>query len=147
MSLIDTLNGDLKAAMKARDKQTLSVIRMLKSAVMNEQINAGHDLTAEEEVSVLSRELKQRRESLSEFENAGRQDLVDGVKAEIAIVEQYMPKQLSDEEVQQIVADTIQQIGATGKGDFGKVMGAVMPKLKGQADGKLINQTVKSLLN
>ena len=102
MSLIDTLNGDLKAAMKARDKQALSVIRMLKSALMNEQINVGHDLTADEEVSVLSRELKQRRESLSEFENAGRQDLVDGVKAEIAIVEQYMPKQLSDEEVQQI---------------------------------------------
>ncbi|CDN28949.1 GatB/YqeY domain-containing protein [Lactiplantibacillus plantarum] len=147
MSLIYTLNGDLKAAMKARDKQALSVIRMLKSALMNEQINVGHDLTADEEVSVLSRELKQRRESLSEFENAGRQDLVDGVKAEIAIVEQYMPKQLSDEEVQQIVADTIQQVGATSKGDFGKVMGAVMPKLKGQADGKLINQTVKSLLN
>ncbi|MFC6202531.1 GatB/YqeY domain-containing protein [Lactiplantibacillus nangangensis] len=147
MSLTETLNGDLKAAMKARDKQSLSVLRMLKSALMNEKINAGHDLTADEEVSVISRELKQRRESLSEFEKADRQDLVDGIKAEIAIVEKYMPKQLSDDEVKQIVADTIQQVGATGKSDFGKVMGAVMPKLKGQADGKLINQTVKSLLN
>jgi len=147
MSLTETLNGDLKAAMKARDKQSLSVLRMLKSALMNEKINAGHDLTADEEVSVISRELKQRRESLSEFEKADRQDLVDGVQAEIAIVEKYMPKQLSDDEVKQIVAATIQQVGATGKGDFGKVMGAVMPKLKGQADGKLINQTVKSLLN
>ncbi|MFC6296007.1 GatB/YqeY domain-containing protein [Lactiplantibacillus daoliensis] len=147
MSLTETLNGDLKAAMKARDKQSLSVLRMLKSALMNEKINAGHDLTADEEVSVISRELKQRRESLSEFEKADRQDLVDGVKAEIALVEKYMPKQLSDDEVKQIVAATIQQVGATGKGDFGKVMGAVMPKLKGQADGKLINQTVKSLLN
>lgn len=147
MSLTDTLNGDLKAAMKARDKQSLSVLRMLKSALMNEKINAGHDLTADEEVSVISRELKQRRESLSEFEKADRQDLVDGVKAEIVIVEKYMPKQLSDDEVKQIVAETIQQVGATGKSDFGKVMGAVMPKLKGQADGKLINQTVKSLLN
>lgn len=147
MSLTETLNGDLKAAMKARDKQSLSVLRMLKSALMNEKINAGHDLTADEEVSVISRELKQRRESLSEFEKADRQDLVDGVKAEIAIVEKYMPKQLSDDEVKKIVAATIQQVGATGKGDFGKVMGAVMPKLKGQADGKLINQTVKSLLN
>ncbi|CAJ1228102.1 MULTISPECIES: GatB/YqeY domain-containing protein [Lactiplantibacillus] len=147
MSLTDELNGDLKAAMKARDKQSLSVLRMLKAALMNEKINVGRDLTAEEEVSVISRELKQRRESLSEFESANRQDLVDGVKAEIAIVEKYMPKQLSDEEVRQVVADAIQQIGATGKGDFGKVMGAVMPKLKGKADGKLINQTVKSLLN
>ncbi|MFC6165426.1 MULTISPECIES: GatB/YqeY domain-containing protein [Lactiplantibacillus] len=147
MSLVDTLNGDLKAAMKARDKQSLSVLRMLKSALMNEKINAGHDLTAEEEVSVLSRELKQRRESLEEFQSANRQDLVDGVKAEITLVESYMPKQLSDEEVKQVVAATIEQVGATGKGDFGKVMGAVMPKLKGQADGKLINQTVKSLLN
>ena len=147
MSLTETLNGDLKAAMKARDKQSLSVLRMLKSALMNEKINAGHDLTADEEVSVISRELKQRRESLSEFEKADRQDLVDGIKAEITIVEKYMPKQLSDDEVKQIVADTIQQVGATGKSDFGKVMGAVMPKLKGQADGKLINQTVKSLLN
>ncbi|MFC6181916.1 GatB/YqeY domain-containing protein [Lactiplantibacillus daowaiensis] len=147
MSLVDTLNGDLKAAMKARDKQSLSVVRMLKSALMNEKINAGHDLTTEEEVSVVSRELKQRRESLAEFENANREDLVTGVKAEIAIVEKYLPKQLSDDEVKQIVADTIEQVGATGKGDFGKVMGAVMPKLKGQADGKLINQTVKSLLN
>ncbi|ETY74147.1 GatB/YqeY domain-containing protein [Lactiplantibacillus fabifermentans] len=147
MSLVDTLNGDLKAAMKARDKQSLSVIRMLKSALMNEQINAGHDLTDEEAVSVVSRELKQRKESLSEFESANRQDLVDGVKAEIAIVEKYMPKQLSADEVEAIVKETIQQVGATNKGDFGKVMGAVMPKLKGQADGKLINQTVKSLLN
>ncbi len=147
MSLTEELNGDLITAMKARDKQKLSVLRMLKSALMNEKINAGHDLSADEEVSVISRELKQRRESLSEFESAGRQDLGDGVKAEIAIVEQYMPKQLSDDEVQQIVAATIKQVGATGKGDFGKVMGAVMPKLKGQADGKLINQTVKSLLN
>ena len=147
MSLTEELNGDLITAMKARDKQKLSVLRMLKSALMNEKINAGHDLSADEEVSVISRELKQRRESLSEFESAGRQDLVDGVKAEIAIVEQYMPKQLSDDEVQQIVAATIKQVGTTGKGDFGKVMGAVMPKLKGQADGKLINQTVKSLLN
>ena len=147
MSLVDTLNGDLKAAMKARDKQSLSVIRMLKSALMNEQINAGHDLTDEEAVSVVSRELKQRKESLSEFESANRQDLVDGVKAEIAIVEKYMPKQLSADEVEAIVKETIQQVGATNKGDFGKVMGAVMPKLKGKADGKLINQTVKSLLN
>ena len=87
----------------------------------NEQINVGHDLTADEEVSVLTN----WNNGANHYElNAGRQDLADGVKAEIAIVEQYMPKQLSDEEVQQIVADTIQQVGATGKGDFGKVMGS-----------------------
>lgn len=146
MSLLETLNQDMKTAMKAKDKPTLSVVRMLKSAVMNEQINLGHDLTADDEVAVLSRELKQRKDSLAEFEKGGRDDLSAQTAAEIKVVEKYLPAQLSDDEVKQIVTDTVAEVGAQSMADFGKVMGAVMPKLKGQADGKLVNQTVKELL-
>ena len=147
MSLLETLTADMKTAMKAKDKDSLSVIRMLKSAATNEQINVGHDLTEEEELSVLSRELKQRKDSLAEFEKADREDLVAHTEMEIKVVEKYMPAQLSEAEVKQIIADTVKEVGAESKADFGKVMSAVMPKLKGQADGKLVNQTVKELLS
>jgi uncharacterized protein YqeY len=146
MSLLETLNNDMKTAMKAKDKETLSVVRMLKSAVMNEQINLGHDLTEDEEIAVLSRELKQRKDSVAEFKKADRDDLVQNTSAEIKVVEKYLPAQLSEEEVQTIIKETVDQLGANSMADFGKVMGAVMPKLKGQADGKLVNQTVKKLL-
>lgn len=146
MSLLATLNEDMKTAMKAKDKPTLSVVRMLKSAVMNEQINLGHDLTADEELAVLSRELKQRNDSVSEFKKAGRDDLVTSTSAEIEVVKKYMPAQLSETEVKKIVQETVTEVGAQSMADFGKVMGAVMPKLKGQADGKIVNQSVKQLL-
>lgn len=132
--------------MKAKDKPTLSVVRMLKSAVMNEKINLGHDLTNDEEVAVLSRELKQRKDSVREFEKGNRDDLVADTKAEIEVVEKYLPAQLSEADVKKIITETVSEVGAQSMADFGKVMGAVMPKLKGQADGKLVNQTVKQLL-
>lgn len=146
MSLLTTLNDDIKTAMKSKDKDTLSVLRMLKAAIQNEQIKAGRDLDGEEELTVLSREMKQRRDSLSEFEKAGRDDLADKVKIEIAIVEKYMPKQLSEEEIRQIVQTAIDQTGATSPKEFGKVMGAVMPEVKGKADGNQVNAIVKELL-
>lgn len=147
MSLLKQLTTDMVVAMKNRDKETLAVVRMLKAAVQNAQIEAGHDLTPDEEVAVLSREYKQRKESLAEFEKAGRQDLVDKTNNELKIVEKYMPKQLSADEVAKIVKETIAQVGASSMKDFGKVMGAVMPKVKGQADGKVVNQAVKSALS
>lgn len=147
MSLLETLQKDMIAAMKAKDKEKLSTIRMLKAAATNEKISLGHDLTSDEEVSVLSRELKQRKDSLSEYEVADRPDTVASLKNEIKIVESYMPAQLSEDEVKQIVAETIADVHAESPSDFGKVMGAVMPKLKGQADGKLVNSTVKDLLS
>ncbi|OTN90252.1 glutamyl-tRNA(Gln) amidotransferase subunit E [Enterococcus sp. 7E2_DIV0204] len=146
MSLLTTLNDDIKTAMKSKDKDTLSVLRMLKAAIQNEQIKAGRDLDGEEELTVLSREMKQRRDSLSEFEKAGRDDLADKVKIEITIVEKYMPKQLSEEEIRQIVQTAVDQTGATSPKEFGKVMGAVMPKVKGKADGNQVNAIVKELL-
>ncbi|KRM89672.1 GatB/YqeY domain-containing protein [Liquorilactobacillus vini] len=146
MSLLDLLNKDLKSALKAHDKQRLSTVRMLKAAVMNEKIKVGHDLTHDEEVAVLTRELKQRKDSLSEFKSAGREDLLPAIEEEIKVVQGYLPKQLSEAEVKKIVATTINEMGASSKADFGKVMKTVMPKLKGQADGKLVNQIVNSLL-
>lgn len=147
MSLLETLNNDLKQAMKAKDKQTLSTVRMLKAAVTNEEIKAGHELSTDDETVLLARELKQRKESYAEFKGAGRDDLLESLDMEIKIVENYLPEQLSAEEVTDIVKEVISQVGATSKADFGKVMGAVIPKLKGRADGKVISETVKSLLN
>lgn len=146
MSLLESLQKDMVAAMKAKDKTKLSTVRMLKAAVTNEQINVGHDLTSDEEVSVLSRELKQRKDSLEEFKAAGRDQAVADLEAEIAVVESYLPEQLSVDEVKAVVEETIEAVGATSKADFGKVMGVLMPKLKGKADGKLVNATVKELL-
>ncbi|MBO0469082.1 GatB/YqeY domain-containing protein [Enterococcus sp. DIV0242_7C1] len=146
MSLLTTLNDDIKTAMKSKDKETLSVLRMLKAAIQNEQIKANRDLDGEEELTVLSREMKQRRDSLSEFEKAGRDDLADKVKIEITIVEKYMPKQLSEEEIRQIVQTAIDQTGASSPKEFGKVMSAVMPAVKGKADGNQVNAIVKELL-
>ena len=147
MSLLKQLQTDMITAMKNRDKDTLAVVRMLKASVQNAQIEAGHDLTPDEEVAVMSREYKQRKESLEEFQKAGRQDLIDKTNNELKVVEKYMPKQLSVDDVKKIVTETVQQVGAASMKDFGKVMGAVMPKVKGQADGKLVNQTVKETLN
>lgn len=147
MSLLTTLNEDMKQAMRAKDKETLQVIRMLKASIQNEQIKKGQDLNDEEELTVLSREMKQRRDSLSEFEKADRTDLADKVKKEIVIVEKYLPAQLSEEEIRTIVSEAITATGATSPKEFGKVMGAVMPKVKGKADGNQVNAVVKELLN
>ncbi|AYM03198.1 GatB/YqeY domain-containing protein [Levilactobacillus yiduensis] len=147
MSLETQLNTDLKTAMKAHDKLSLNVIRMMKAALTNEKVKQGHDLTTDEELTVVSRELKQRKESMTEFAKGNRDDLVEGVKAEIAIVEKYAPKQLSEDEIAKIVADSIAKVSASGMGDFGKVMGVVMPQVKGKADGAIVNKTVKAQLN
>lgn len=133
--------------MKAKDKTSLDVLRLLKASVQNEQIAKGSDLSTDEEIAVLAREMKQRRDSVNEFKAAGRDDLVAGVEAGIVIVEKYLPAQLSEEEVRQIVEEVIASTGATSAKEFGKVMGALMPKVKGKADGNLVNSIVKELLN
>lgn len=147
MSLTERINQDVKQAMKARDKETLKVIRMLKAALQNEQLEHSDPLTAEQELTIIARELKQRKDSLAEFEKAGRDDLVAEVKDEIIIVEAYLPQQLSEEEVEARVKAIIEELQATSKADFGKVMGKAASELKGQADGKLINQIANRLLS
>ncbi|MCV9884903.1 GatB/YqeY domain-containing protein [Metabacillus halosaccharovorans] len=148
MSLLDRLNQDMKQAMKNKEKDKLVVIRMVKAALQNEAIKLGNnELSAEEELTVLSRELKQRKDSLQEFKNADRLDLVEKTQAEIDILVDYMPEQLSEEEVSEIVKKTISEVNATSKADMGKVMGALMPKVKGKADGSLVNKLVQQQLS
>jgi len=147
VSLLSRLNDDLKLAMKAKEKTVLQVIRMIKASLQNEQIKLGRELTADEELTLLSREMKQRRDSLVEFEKANRDDLVEKVVAEIAIVEKYLPTQLTEEEIHQIVASVIEDTGVTSTQAFGQVMGKVMPQVKGKADGNLVNEIVKEQLN
>lgn len=146
MSLLGKLNDDMKQAMKDKDKLKLSVIRMVKSSVKNEEINQGKELTDDQVLALLNRELKQRRDSLQEFEKAGRDDLAEQNRAEIEVLLLYLPKQLDEAEIRQIVQETIEQVGAASKKDLGKVMGALMPKVKGKADGNLVNKIVQELL-
>lgn len=146
MSLKETLNNDIKTAMKAKDKETLAVLRMIKTAVQAAEIDKKEELNAEEELTILAREAKQRRESLAEFVKAGRDELVAKTEAEIEIVERYLPKQLSVEEVKEVIATVAEKIGATTKKEFGKLMGAVMQELKGKADGNVIKEQVKAHL-
>ena len=146
MSLKETLNNDIKTAMKAKDKETLAVLRMIKTAVQAAEIDKKEELNAEEELTILAREAKQRRESLAEFVKAGRDELVVKTEAEIEIVERYLPKQLSVEEVKEVIATVAEKIGATTQKEFGKLMGAVMQELKGKADGNVIKEQVKAHL-
>lgn len=143
MSLLERLNQDMKIAMKNKDKDSLSVIRMVKSSLQNEGYKLGRqELTDDESLTVLSRELKQRKDSYQEFKNAGRDDLADKLESEIALIETYMPRQLSDEELDSIVVETINETNASTKADMGKVMSAIMPKVKGKADGGRVNALV-----
>lgn len=146
MSLKETLNNDIKTAMKAKDKETLAVLRMIKTAVQAAEIDKKEELNAEEELTILAREAKQRRESLAEFVKAGRDELVAKTETEIEIVERYLPKQLSVEEVKEVIATVAEKIGATTQKEFGKLMGAVMQELKGKADGNVIKEQVKAHL-
>ncbi|MFW7431909.1 GatB/YqeY domain-containing protein [Vagococcus carniphilus] len=147
MSLLETLNDDIKVAMKSKDKEALAILRMIKTSIQNEQINKGEDLSPDEELALVSREMKQRKESLSEFEKAGRSDLVEQASFGISIVARYLPEQLSDEELKSIITEAIASVDATSMKDFGKVMGVVMPKTKGKADGQKINALVKELIS
>ncbi|MBE3554617.1 MAG: GatB/YqeY domain-containing protein [Thermicanus sp.] len=147
MPIMERLNQDLKEAMKDKDSFRLSVIRMLKSSLKNEEINRSKSLSEEEELSVLTRELKMRLDSLQEFERAGRKDLIDKAQREIAIVKSYLPEELSEEELRQMIQEVISQVGATSKKEMGKVMANLMPKVTGRADGKRVNQLVQEYLS
>ncbi|ENH97512.1 hypothetical protein J416_05858 [Gracilibacillus halophilus YIM-C55.5] len=147
MAIVNQLNQDMKQAMKDKDKPKLNVIRMVKSALQNEAIKLQKDdLNEEEELTVLARELKQRKDSLQEFQDAGRDDLVENLQHEIQVIQAYMPTPLTDDELDEVVKETIKEVQAESKQDMGKVMGALMPKVKGKADGTKVNQVVQKHL-
>ena len=148
MSIIkDRLQEDWKAALKTKYKFTANLIITAKSALLLVEKTDNRKLEDDEVISILAKEVKQRRESLVEFEKGNRQDLVDQCKAEIEILLKYLPQQLDEEEIRKIIIESAEQVGANSIKDMGKVMSAVKPKVVGRADGKLVSQIVKDYLN
>ncbi|MEO2083704.1 MAG: GatB/YqeY domain-containing protein [Desulfurobacteriaceae bacterium] len=146
MGLKERLREDMKEAMKSKDKVKLSTIRMINSLIKNAEIEKRGELTDDEIVQLLMKYAKQRRESIEMYEKGGRQDLVEKEKAELAVVESYLPKQLSEDELKEIVKKAIEETGASSAKDLGKVMKAVMPRVKGRADGSVVNRIVREML-
>jgi uncharacterized protein len=146
MSLLERLDEDLKKALKESDKLRLSVLRMAKAAIKNRQIDKGRILSDEEVISILSTMAKQRRESIEQFSKGGRTDLAEQETRELSILQSYMPKQLSNEEVENIIVQAINESSAKSEADMGKVMKILMPRIKDVADGKWVNNRVKELL-
>lgn len=149
MSLKERLTEDMIDAMKAREsgKLKLSVIRMVKAAVKNAEIERGQELNDDEVVQVLSREVKLRRDSLPEYEKANRVETVETINKEIAILMEYLPQQLTEDEILVLVRKAVAETGAQSPKDMGKIMGRIVPQTKGRADGKLVNEIVKKVLN
>lgn len=142
------VEADIKKAMLAKDKNALKALRAIKSLILLEETKEGGtgELTPDDEIKLLNKAAKQRRESSEIFRQQNRIDLAEGEEAELKIIEQYLPKQLSEEELKTIIQEIINQVGATSLADMGKVMGVAIKQLAGQADGKLVASTVKSLL-
>jgi len=141
--LLEKIDNDLKEGMRAKDTLKTDTLRMLKSALNYYKIEKRkEEVTDEDVLTILTRQIKQRKESIESFEKGGRQDLIDKEKKELSILDTYMPQQASAEEVRKVILETIQETEAAGKKDFGKVMKVVTAKLKGQADGKVISQIV-----
>jgi len=150
MSLKEQIGEDIKTAMKAKDKIRLQTVRSIKKAILDKEVELrpqGQDsLTPEQEIELLSQQAKQRRDSIDQFQNAGREDLAAKESQELSIIETYLPEQVSDAEVETIIDQIIADSGAASLKDLGKVMGPAMKQLKGKADGKKIQALVKSKL-
>lgn len=146
MTLREKLMADLKEAMRSRDKMRQSVIRMAMARIKSVEIEKGSDLDDSDVAGVLAKEVKQHRESIAEFGKANRQDLIANEKAELVILLEYLPKQMSREEIVAVVRQAIEDVGAQGLMDKGKVMSKVMPQLKGKADGRTVNEAVTEVL-
>ena len=152
MTLKDQIGEAIKAAMKSKDKVRLETVRSIKKLILEKEVEArgntgSGDLTPAQELELLAQLAKQRRDSVDQYRRAGRDDLADQEAAELAIIEEYLPEQLSEEAVKTIVLEIIAAVGATSPKDMGKVMGAAMQRLKGQADGKLVQDLVKQSLS
>ena len=146
MSLAQKLTDNMKLAMKAKDSATLSTLRLLLSALKNKKIDVQHELSDTEVQEVVKAQVKQLKDSIEAFKAGGREDLAVSVQIEIAVLEQYLPAQMGDEELVQVVKEAVEKSGATSKADMGKVMGAAMAAVAGRADGSRVKEIVGSLL-
>ncbi len=147
MSLKDVLADDLKSAMKDKDIVRKNTVQMVRAGVL--QIEKDKKVTLDDDgvLEVIAKQLKQRKDSLPDYEKSGRDDLIAELKAEIDVLMKYLPEQLTKEELEVIVADAIKSTGASSVKDMGKVMACVMPQTKGRADGKMINEIARAMLN
>ena len=146
MELKEQILNDFKEAMKAREKERLSVLKMIKSELRNKEIDSGDELGEDELHALLAKEAKQRKESIKQFEEGDRQDLADKEKRELEIIESYLPDSLSEEELEALVDEVIEATGAQSMADMGKVMGAIMPRVRGRADGSDVQRLVQEKL-
>jgi uncharacterized protein YqeY len=144
--LRDRIADEMRAAMKAREQTRVSTLRMLMAAMKNTQVEKGHELDDEEVLEVVAREAKRRRESMVAFEKGRRTELVEKEAAELAVLQSYLPERLTDEELRALVDEAIAESGASSPKDMGNVMKAVMPKVKGRADGGAISAVVRARL-
>ena len=147
MSLKERLAEDLKSAMKEKDMVRKNAVQMIRAGVL--QVEKDKKVTLDDEgvLEVIAKQLKQRRDSLPDYEKSGREDLISQLNAEIAVLMGYLPEQLSEDELREIVAEAVKSTGAQSLKDMGKIMAAVMPKTKGRADGKMINNIARELLS
>ena len=147
MSLKEQINKDLKEAMKAKDTQKRDALRLLNSAFKQIEVDERKELTDEDVIKIIQKQVKQRNDSIEQYKQAGRDDLVAKEQLEIDYYKVYLPAQLSDEELENVLKEIIEQVGATSMKEMGKVMGLATKQLAGKADGKRINQVVKRLLS
>jgi uncharacterized protein len=145
-ALAEKVRADMTAAMKAQEKERLSTLRMLQSALKNEQINVGHDLSDEEAMTVIRKAMKQREDSIEQYTNAGRTELADKERSEMELLKTYLPPELTEDEVESGLREIIASTGAQSKKDFGKVMKEATARFKGRVDGKKIQEIVQRLL-
>lgn len=143
----DRIAKDIVTAMKEKDKVTLETLRMVKGAIQMEEIKAKKELTDDDIALVIGKQIKTRKESIEEFKKGNREDLISKTTEEIKVLEKYMPEQLSESEIEEIIVKAIAEIGASMPSDMGKVMGKVTPLLKGKADMGLVSKLVKDKLN
>lgn len=146
MSLKQRLTDELKSAMKNKDKLRKNVITMIRSDIKQIEVDKRVDLTDDGIIDIISKQAKQRKDSIDEFKKGSREDLAKQAEQELQILKEYLPEQLSEEEIEVIVKEVVSDIGATSMKEMGKIMAAVMPKLKGRADGKIVNQIVRNIL-
>jgi len=146
MSLVEKLLEDMKLAMKSRDALRLSTIRLLRSSVSYARINKGEELTDDEVLEVLSREAKRRREAIEAAVSGERSDIAEKEQAELDIISEYLPKQFDESEIEAIAREVVAEVGATDLKDRGKVMGPLMQRIRGRADGKMAGQVVEKIL-
>ncbi len=147
MTLKEQITNDMQAAMRTNDNETRDTLRMLLAAIKQVEVDTKQDNLKEADVlAIVNKQAKQRRESIAEYESAGRSDLAAVEVTELAIIERYLPQQMNREEISALVTKVIVEVGASGPKDKGKVMGRLMPQVKGKADGRLVNEVVTELL-